>query len=274
MGISERQLETWAQQGNTGQFTDTYKSIRGNLLDGSAPYPAADVGVFLQGSYGNDTNVWADSDVDIVLKHTGAYYPDVSQLPAPSKSILLVASNSRQLTNSMRLAARNAHTDTPPRLGAVLRCPDRRHLLRSRERAFAAGSAASGPGTQRVFEPPCAGRDFQIGICQARSLRHKQPFNGTPAVHDHNPVGAKLHPGATSIQSPCRCTTTSGVPLTSESTAGPLGIVRTFSPSAGTVTNKVPQLGSPQFVYPPNTQPSGGGGGTATTGGAAGGSGA
>ena len=70
MGISERQLETWAQQGNTGQFTDIYKSIRGNLLDGSAPYPAADVDVFLQGSYGNDTNVWADSDVDIVGSST------------------------------------------------------------------------------------------------------------------------------------------------------------------------------------------------------------
>ena len=35
MAIAERQLETWAQQGKTGQFTDTYKSIRGNLLDGS-----------------------------------------------------------------------------------------------------------------------------------------------------------------------------------------------------------------------------------------------
>ena len=81
MGISERQLETWAQQGKTGQFTDTYKSIRGNLLDGSAPYSAADVDVFLQGSYSNDTNVWRDSDVDIVLKHSGAYYRDLSQLP-------------------------------------------------------------------------------------------------------------------------------------------------------------------------------------------------
>jgi hypothetical protein len=81
VAIAERQLETWAQQGKTGQFTDTYKSIRGNLLDNSAPYPVADVEVFLQGSYGNDTNVWADSDVDIVLKHTGAYYHDLSQLP-------------------------------------------------------------------------------------------------------------------------------------------------------------------------------------------------
>lgn len=81
MAISERQLETWAQLGKTGQFTDTYQSIRDNLLDESAPYPVADVEVFLQGSYGNDTNVWADSDVDIVLMHSGAYYPDLSQIP-------------------------------------------------------------------------------------------------------------------------------------------------------------------------------------------------
>jgi hypothetical protein len=81
VGISERELETWAEQGKTGQFTDSYKSIRGNLLDDSAPYPAADVDVSLQGSYGNDTNVWGDSDVDIVLKHNGAYYRDLSQLP-------------------------------------------------------------------------------------------------------------------------------------------------------------------------------------------------
>ena len=80
MAIAERQLETWAQLGKTGQFTDTYKSIRENLLDASAPYPVKDVEVFLQGSYGNDTNVYADSDVDIVLKHKGAFYYDISKM--------------------------------------------------------------------------------------------------------------------------------------------------------------------------------------------------
>jgi hypothetical protein len=78
MAISETQLDTWSQQGKTGQFTDTYKSISGNLLDGSAPYPVKSVEVFLQGSYGNNTNVWADSDVDIVLKHNGAFYYNIS----------------------------------------------------------------------------------------------------------------------------------------------------------------------------------------------------
>jgi hypothetical protein len=80
VAISETQLETWSTSGKTGQFTDTYKSIRSNLLDGLAPYPVGNCEAFLQGSYGNDTNVWADSDVDIVLKHNGAFYYDISEM--------------------------------------------------------------------------------------------------------------------------------------------------------------------------------------------------
>ena len=80
MAISETQLETWSQQGKTRQFTDTYCSIRGSLVDASAPYPVKDVEVYLQGSYGNTTNVWADSDVDVVLCHTGTFYYDISRM--------------------------------------------------------------------------------------------------------------------------------------------------------------------------------------------------
>lgn len=52
----------------------------GTLVDASAPYPVKNVEVYLQGSYGNTTNVWADSDVDIVLCHTGAFYYDISRM--------------------------------------------------------------------------------------------------------------------------------------------------------------------------------------------------
>ena len=78
MAIAEAQLETWSAQGKTGQFTDTYNAIRANLVDSSAPYPVGECEAFLQGSYGNDTNVWADSDVDIVLRHKGAFYYEIS----------------------------------------------------------------------------------------------------------------------------------------------------------------------------------------------------
>lgn len=82
MAIAESQLDTWSGQGKTGQFTDAYNRIRDNLLDKGAPYPLANTDVFLQGSYKNDTNVFADSDVDIVLKNDGAFYKDLSRLSA------------------------------------------------------------------------------------------------------------------------------------------------------------------------------------------------
>lgn len=85
MAIAEAQLETWSGQGKTGQFTETYNRIREHLLDGGAPYPVKNTEIFLQGSYGNDTNVHGDSDVDIVLKHTGAYHYDITGLPAENQ---------------------------------------------------------------------------------------------------------------------------------------------------------------------------------------------
>ncbi|NKL21811.1 nucleotidyltransferase domain-containing protein [Rhizobium leguminosarum] len=88
MAISESQLETWSQIGKAAQFTDAYNSIRENLLNSSAPYPVSLVDVHLQGSYGNDTNVWGDSDVDIVLCHNGAFYYDLNNMAAPEQFIL------------------------------------------------------------------------------------------------------------------------------------------------------------------------------------------
>jgi hypothetical protein len=35
--IAEAQLDIWASQGPTAQFTDTYNRIRDNLLDKGAP---------------------------------------------------------------------------------------------------------------------------------------------------------------------------------------------------------------------------------------------
>jgi hypothetical protein len=83
--IAESQLDTWAKQGPTQQFTATYNRIRDNLLAKGAPYPLADTEVFLQGSYKNDTNVFGDSDVDIVLCHTGAFFKDLTRLSAEDR---------------------------------------------------------------------------------------------------------------------------------------------------------------------------------------------
>jgi hypothetical protein len=54
--------------------------MRSALEDPAAPYAARDFNIFLQGSYGNDTNIYADSDVDVVIKTNSVFYADTNEL--------------------------------------------------------------------------------------------------------------------------------------------------------------------------------------------------
>jgi hypothetical protein len=57
------------------------------LEDKNAPYAAkADIEVYLQGSYANDTNIYGDSDVDIVLCQRNLFYYDINSLSEPEKA--------------------------------------------------------------------------------------------------------------------------------------------------------------------------------------------
>jgi hypothetical protein len=80
MPIPEAQLERWSKVGSQTQSKDTYATIRNALNNNNAPY-AGSVECFLQGSYGNDTNVYGkDSDVDIVMFCDRAFFRDLSRL--------------------------------------------------------------------------------------------------------------------------------------------------------------------------------------------------
>ena len=58
MAIPEAQLDTWDAQGSVKQSKDTYASVKGTLEDSKAPYYSRSYDApYLQGSYGNDTNV-------------------------------------------------------------------------------------------------------------------------------------------------------------------------------------------------------------------------
>lgn len=85
MAIPESQLETWSHQGSITQSAATYESIRKVLNDQNSPYYSKDFSIFLQGSYGNDTNVYRDSDVDIVIRLNQTYYADTSELTLEAK---------------------------------------------------------------------------------------------------------------------------------------------------------------------------------------------
>lgn len=86
MPIPNLQLETWSHQGSVTQSAQTYETIRKVLSDNTSPYYSKDFSIFLQGSYGNNTNVYRDSDVDIVIRLNQTYYADIGALSEIAKS--------------------------------------------------------------------------------------------------------------------------------------------------------------------------------------------
>lgn len=85
MAIPETQLETWSHQGSVTQSSTTYNTIKNTLESTSSSYAGRNYSVFLQGSYGNDTNIHSESDVDIVIQLNSCFYHDLELLPEDQK---------------------------------------------------------------------------------------------------------------------------------------------------------------------------------------------
>jgi len=86
VAIPESQLETWSHQGSITQSSDTYNAIKNTLEASGTPYAAKDFTVFLQGSYGNDTNIYSESDVDVVIKLDDCWQSDLGNLNESEKA--------------------------------------------------------------------------------------------------------------------------------------------------------------------------------------------
>lgn len=86
MPIPESQLDTWSHQGSITQSSNTYNSIKNVLEASTTPYASKNFKVFLQGSYGNDTNIYAESDVDIVIRLDDCFQSDLNQLTEGDKA--------------------------------------------------------------------------------------------------------------------------------------------------------------------------------------------
>lgn len=76
MAIPEAQLETWSRLGAIATSLDTYAAVKRALETPGTGYSGKAYEVFLQGSYGNDTNVYAESDVDVVIRLDDLYFSD------------------------------------------------------------------------------------------------------------------------------------------------------------------------------------------------------
>lgn len=79
MAITNQQFETWAKQGAIATSKATGESIKRaiNIYDGFPDGVTYDV--FLQGSYKNSTNIYSESDVDVVVQKTSAFYNNLEQ---------------------------------------------------------------------------------------------------------------------------------------------------------------------------------------------------
>jgi hypothetical protein len=80
--IPEAQLQTWSRQGSIAGSAVTYRMIKAVLEADDTPYADKNFEVFLQGSYGNDTNIYAESDVDVVIKLDSSFARNLARLPA------------------------------------------------------------------------------------------------------------------------------------------------------------------------------------------------
>ena len=86
MPIPRLQLDTWSHQGSIAQSSNTYNSIKNVLEASTTPYASKNFKVFLQGSYGNDTNIYTESDVDIVIRLDDCFQSDLNQLTEGEKA--------------------------------------------------------------------------------------------------------------------------------------------------------------------------------------------
>jgi len=87
VAIPENQLEAWAHQGAVTTAKLTHESIRNALGDRNPALQGKDFEVYLQGSYVNDTNIRAESDVDIVVQLNSTWFYDISALPPDQQQL-------------------------------------------------------------------------------------------------------------------------------------------------------------------------------------------
>lgn len=80
MPIPQSQLEIWSHQGAVTTSSSAYNSLREALLKQSSPLAGRGVDIFLQGSYANSTNIYGDSDVDVVVLCDQTFCCDIAAL--------------------------------------------------------------------------------------------------------------------------------------------------------------------------------------------------
>jgi len=87
MAIPKRQLERWTKQGAVTNSKKTYRTIEWTMESERSALSQHDHNweIYLQGSYANHTNIYGDSDVDIVVRLRSTWRSDLSELSPEEK---------------------------------------------------------------------------------------------------------------------------------------------------------------------------------------------
>jgi len=84
MSIPERQLNTWSNQGAVQTSASTHKSVE-NCIKKVNWNDDVDYVTYLQGSYPNYTNIYGNSDVDLVVEFRSIFSKNISALTESQK---------------------------------------------------------------------------------------------------------------------------------------------------------------------------------------------
>jgi hypothetical protein len=84
MAIPERQLQTWSNQGAVQTSANTHKTVT-NCIDKVNWNNDVNYETYLQGSYPNYTNIYGNSDVDLVVEFRSIFSKNLSALTESQK---------------------------------------------------------------------------------------------------------------------------------------------------------------------------------------------
>jgi hypothetical protein len=84
MAIPEKQLQTWSNQGAVQTSANTHKSVV-NCIDKVNWNKDVNYETYLQGSYPNYTNIYGNSDVDLVVEFRSIFSKDLNRLSEAQK---------------------------------------------------------------------------------------------------------------------------------------------------------------------------------------------
>ncbi len=85
MKISEEQLKRWSTAPGTTRAEAVYSAAKA-ALESNLIFSGKKIEIYLQGSYGNHTNIRTDSDVDIVVQLNSVWRRDISRLTPQEQS--------------------------------------------------------------------------------------------------------------------------------------------------------------------------------------------